>query len=849
EGTATFEVTASGSGPFSYQWYKDGVELNDGGHVSGSKTSKLIISPVEESDEGDYHVLVKGSCGEVASNLATLKVKERPTVTDPEPQEVCEGGVAVFEVTATGTGPLTYQWYKDGEPLTDGGHVSGSKTSKLIISPVEESDEGEYSVVVTGPCGPSDPSAEVKLTALDSPTIITQPLSQTAQQGETVTFSVEVSCEEPLTYQWQKDGVDLVDIPGRVQGSLTDTLTLTGAKKEDEGSYGVIVSCRSGCHATSLPANLIINPSGPDIISVTTAPVDPCIGKAATVSASVTDQDCDVETVLIVYNNENHPMQLESGDRCSGSWIGIIPSPAAPLELDFYVLARDSLGNEVRSPADQTQYHVKWVICDPLEVLKTASSSEVSPGGEVTYTITVNSNIALSDVVITENYPSGTTFISASREPDSGTNNVWTIGNLPAGNPSLVITVTLRAPEDPNIIFNFNQSAKGTGFVRTYKDMSTGRESYPLQNVVTITSNELPPASATSYVSISGQPGTKVSMRESGSGDYTREELLYLYKDNRSIKDQSNLSASYQPTSFQLPGDRSLDYNSQWTEAECAKNYITSESVTEEYRYVNEINRDSLLFADINQTRLEVEADFQGTRHASYLKLSPPDEMGKRETLMELSSDYSGSFQVREKIGTTFRNRSDAITYVKYYDQPHVTIYQASAVDRTDENNLNYTITILNDGNRSMGPIRIRDVFPVGTFFFDASTKPSFPPEEDLIDAPFANWTFTSLARGQAVTVYLRVKIYQVLDVPVNWVYVSAGYDGNWFLAENSSASNYNWLSCSPQGVCTKTEAGWKPPDWGFDRTEDICEACVNYVPAPPQAAGTSSCASCNVGT
>jgi uncharacterized repeat protein (TIGR01451 family) len=179
---------------------------------------------------------------------------------------------------------------------------------------------------------------------------------------------------------------------------------------------------------------------------------------------------------------------------------------------------------------------------------------------------------------------------------------------------------------------------------------------------------------------------------------------------------------------------------------------------------------------------------------------------------------------VREKLGTTFRNRSDAITYVRYYDEPHVTIYQACEIDNTDENNLNYTISILNDGNRSLGPIHVRDVFPTGTFFFDASTDPSSPPEEDLFDSPFANWTFTRLAKGQAVTIYLRVNVYQVLDVPVNWVFVSAGYDGQWFLAENSTAFNYNWLSCCAQNV--RTEAGWKPPDWGVDRTTDMCASC-----------------------
>ena len=37
-----------------------------------------------------------------------------PTVTQPANQTVMVGQTATFSVTASGTGPLTYQWYKNG---------------------------------------------------------------------------------------------------------------------------------------------------------------------------------------------------------------------------------------------------------------------------------------------------------------------------------------------------------------------------------------------------------------------------------------------------------------------------------------------------------------------------------------------------------------------------------------------------------------------------------------------------------------------------------------------------------------------------------------------------------------
>jgi uncharacterized repeat protein (TIGR01451 family) len=189
---------------------------------------------------------------------------------------------------------------------------------------------------------------------------------------------------------------------------------------------------------------------------------------------------------------------------------------------------------------------------------------------------------------------------------------------------------------------------------------------------------------------------------------------------------------------------------------------------------------------------------------------------------------------VKERLGTTYSNRSNAITTVKHYEMPHITIYQRSEIDNTNENNINYTISILNDGNRTLGPIYLMDLFPAGMSFFDASAHPS---EEVLLDADHANWTFTSLPIGRSLTLYLRLMRYVVLETPVNWVFVKAGHDGTWITANNSTLSNLNWLTSTPTGKPTgiqqKTITGdWSPPDWGFDQSPDICKSCT-YSPPP----------------
>jgi hypothetical protein len=87
-----------------------------------------------------------------------------PQITlQPGSQGVADGQTTVFGVTAIGTLPLSYQWRKQGIPLSDGGNIAGATTDLLTISPASFPDAGVYDVVVTNVCG-SQPSVPGTLT-------------------------------------------------------------------------------------------------------------------------------------------------------------------------------------------------------------------------------------------------------------------------------------------------------------------------------------------------------------------------------------------------------------------------------------------------------------------------------------------------------------------------------------------------------------------------------------------------------------------------------------------------------------------------------------------------------------
>jgi len=91
-----------------------------------------------------------------------------PEVTS-EPMDLAldEGQTAVFQVTATGTDPLMYRWFRDGQPMVDDARISGAGTAMLSISSLVANDEAAYSVLITNDCA-SVTSADALLTIIAS---------------------------------------------------------------------------------------------------------------------------------------------------------------------------------------------------------------------------------------------------------------------------------------------------------------------------------------------------------------------------------------------------------------------------------------------------------------------------------------------------------------------------------------------------------------------------------------------------------------------------------------------------------------------------------------------------------
>lgn len=208
-----------------------------------------------------------------AVNSASNSVSIRMNTTGPtilQAPSACQlyaiGQVIQLPVTATGPGPLVYQWFKNGVPLVDSANLTGSATPVLTIGSALAADSGTYTVRVSSPCfSQSATTAVVTVTVAGPstclPNIVQNPLDQRVLTGGAATFVVAASGGN-LSYQWRRGGATLGN-GGNIGGATTPTLTIIPAHLEDTGAAFDCVVTNACGSVRSDPAGLSVTASCP----------------------------------------------------------------------------------------------------------------------------------------------------------------------------------------------------------------------------------------------------------------------------------------------------------------------------------------------------------------------------------------------------------------------------------------------------------------------------------------------------------------------------------------------------------------------------------------------------------
>ncbi|HEX7913188.1 MAG TPA: immunoglobulin domain-containing protein [Paraburkholderia sp.] len=185
-----------------------------------------------------------GASGNLASEPGkTISAPGISISVQPQSIAVTSGQTATFSVTASGNGPLTYQWQIDDVKIT------GATGSKYTTGALSIGDTNSVFSVVVSDVNGKVISAGAKVsvrppeTGVTAPSITSQPRRQSVAAGQTATFFVAVESSQTPTYQWRRNGVA---IPAAIGASYTTppvALTDNGAR------YSVEV--RSGAGSTT----------------------------------------------------------------------------------------------------------------------------------------------------------------------------------------------------------------------------------------------------------------------------------------------------------------------------------------------------------------------------------------------------------------------------------------------------------------------------------------------------------------------------------------------------------------------------------------------------------------------
>ncbi|MBL9170729.1 MAG: immunoglobulin domain-containing protein [Verrucomicrobiales bacterium] len=216
----------------STTWFLTGTPTVDG-------VFRIGLTAKDNSSSGADRTVSATFVLTVVPNGTPPAITQQPQGTVVEP-----GESATLTATASGTGPLKYQWLFNGE------RVAGATNATVTLSSLTSSQAGDYALWVTNVAG-SVTSHVAAVVVNGPPSVNGEPVALQAPFGGGAQFRVLAGGKLPLSYQWLKDGIAL-------ERETNAVLSLTGLNSQSLGSYSVLVLNELG-QATSAPALLTLN--------------------------------------------------------------------------------------------------------------------------------------------------------------------------------------------------------------------------------------------------------------------------------------------------------------------------------------------------------------------------------------------------------------------------------------------------------------------------------------------------------------------------------------------------------------------------------------------------------------
>ena len=279
--TFNVSVEPGSQGTLTYRWRKNGNT------ISGATSSQLNLGTAAETHQGDYDCVISNGSFTLTSEVASLVVNDPVsdiTITrNPSANPVANNAAITFTAAALGTTPLSYQWLKDGQP------IQSATSSTYTIANGTAASSGSYTVTITNVVSVSGVTSNANAltvspdTAVSDIIITRNPAANPVASNQSVVFTASAQGTKPLSFQWQKNGEDIV-------GATATTYNIASSAESNSGTYTVKISnVISTTGVTSVANELVVSPLAPvtDVTITRTPPENPVAsGTAITFTAS-----------------------------------------------------------------------------------------------------------------------------------------------------------------------------------------------------------------------------------------------------------------------------------------------------------------------------------------------------------------------------------------------------------------------------------------------------------------------------------------------------------------------------------------------------------------------------------
>jgi len=476
--SVTLEANITGQG-LTYTWYKNGTAITS---PTVDDSSYLVDAGVA-GFEGDYQVEIFGSgtCLERSSSVSITNAGNFTVNRDNPANMVVLPGQNITLSVSTDASGETYQWYKDGNP------VSGATSPTLVVS---ETETGTYFVRVSlsgGSC--TNTSIDSEPTTVVAPASLEMDIAYSGSYSPCSNTSVVLQVQQiraldgggnatdvtsdilgDMTFQWFQDGNPLA-------GATSSSISLTDLS--ENGTYHVdgTVSSYSPT-SNSLPVQLRVN----ETLQISSSDQTVC-GPSEPVVIS-TERDLTGETYMWYRDGVDMNVTTASLEATSpGTYQLVLMREGCPVPSNEIVLNSldESLvslnpGDDIRIPEGTSRTvtatgadSYRWFDSNNLEI---STSASVSLSIEGAYLLLANIDGCEVSREVTVSYLDTFRVPNVISVNGDGINDQWVIPNSYSGRPDVIVTIYNENGEE---VLNENNYQN---------DWPSASSAFPRQNMV-----------------------------------------------------------------------------------------------------------------------------------------------------------------------------------------------------------------------------------------------------------------------------------------------------------------------------------------------------------------------------